>query len=424
MSSAPTSKLLPTPPSGAADACAWVTEHLAHVCDDTPAASSIRGGQSSADAALASFDVTGYAKKRNEVHPAHRQGASRLSPYIRHGLLSLPRVWDAVAGGPSYDVKKFRDELLWQEYGRHLYARTGSANRASLRYEPAVRDPQGGIRPSDVEGMACLELVAEQLTTDGWLVNQTRMWWASHHSVRLGKPWPQGEDQFFRHLLDGSRAANRLGWQWTVGAGKAEPYGFSRFQVNKRAPGLCDGCPSSDSCPIDDWPDTIKSPRVDATIPLGRIGEDASAGPDVVLNSGDKPETVWLTAESLGDDDPALLAHPDLPVAFVFDEPLLRRLRLSGKRLIFLTETLGEIAQHRNLDVYLGTPASVYAERSVAVTYAPVPGFQRHRRAVDIAALHPWPWLRTPTGQPVQSFSAWTKARTKAGTTTRPKRRT
>ena len=37
----------------------------------------------------------------------------------------------------------------------------------------------------------------------------------------------------------------------------------------------------------------------------------------------------WLTAESLGHDDRALRANPDLPVVFVFGEPLLGRLQLS-----------------------------------------------------------------------------------------------
>jgi len=42
-----------------------------------------RGGQTAAD--------------RTEMHPQARRGASRLSPYIRHGLISLPRLWKAVA---------------------------------------------------------------------------------------------------------------------------------------------------------------------------------------------------------------------------------------------------------------------------------------------------------------------------------------
>lgn len=398
---------LPAPPRGAEPARSWVTQHLGHVCCDEPAASSIRGGQSSADAALAAFNVTGYASKRNEVFPEYRQGASRLSPFIRHGLLPLPQVWDAVTGGPSYDVKKFRDELLWQEYSRHVYARVGSANQNSLRYEPVITDPVGEIRPSDIADMACLQLVADGLVDDGWLVNQTRMWWSSHHSVRLGKPWPAGEDQFFRHLLDGSRAANRLGWQWTVGAGKAEPYGFSQFQVKKRAPGLCADCPSNAACPIEAWPDVPSSSPTATAVELNRTTGDISAGPDSVSESGSAPEVVWLTGESLGFSDPALEAHPDLPVAFVFDQPLLQHLQLSGKRLIFLAETLAELAERRDLSVYLGAPAEILAGRQLATTYSPVPGFKRRASSLSVASLHPWPWLRQPSGQSVKSFSAW-----------------
>ena len=91
--------------------------------------------------------------------------------------------------------------------------------------------------------MACTSWVRDELEGNGWLVNQTRMWWASHWTVRHGRDWRDGEDDFFRHLLDGSRAANRLGWQWTVGAGTGKPYGFSRWQVEKRAPQLCRSCP-------------------------------------------------------------------------------------------------------------------------------------------------------------------------------------
>ena len=88
-----------------------------------------------------------------------------------------------------------------------------------------------------------MRFVTDELHRDGWLVNQTRMWLASQWAVRAGADWRAGEDAMFTHLLDGSRAANRLGWQWTVGTGSGKPYGFSRWQVEKRAPaavpGLC-----------------------------------------------------------------------------------------------------------------------------------------------------------------------------------------
>jgi len=120
---------------------------------------------------------------------------------------------------------------------------------------------------------------------------------------------------------------------------------------------------------------------------------------------------VWLTAESLGDADPALSAHPELPVVFVFDEPLLARLRLSSKRLVFLVESLADLATRRALEVYRGQPHEVLACRPVAVTFAPVPGFRRIARRVAPAVVHPYPWLVTPSDGPIGSFSAWQRRR-------------
>ncbi len=99
-----------------------------------------------------------------------------------------------------------------------------------------------------------MDLVVDELHENGWLVNQTRMWAASQWTVRVGATWRDGEDEMFAHLLDGSRAANRLGWQWTVGTGSGKPYGFSRWQVKKRSPKLCGECSLNSDCPIQDWP--------------------------------------------------------------------------------------------------------------------------------------------------------------------------
>jgi deoxyribodipyrimidine photo-lyase len=133
------------------DVRGWVLENLGDLCAATDsdeselaAAAPIRGGQTAADAALQAYDVAGYARRRNNVWPPGNRGASRLSPYIRHGLLTLREVWDHVAGGPPEDVTKFRDELLWQEYARHLYARVGTASRRSLRFAVAEHNGAGG----------------------------------------------------------------------------------------------------------------------------------------------------------------------------------------------------------------------------------------------------------------------------------------
>ena len=130
---------LPVPEPGRVAAEAFVGKHLPGLFGGEVAGSErFRGGQVAADAALAAYDVRGYAASRNEVLPAGRRGASGLSPYIRHGLLSLPTVWEHVDGGPPRDVGKFRDELLWQEFARHWYARLGSRSRDGVRRELQV----------------------------------------------------------------------------------------------------------------------------------------------------------------------------------------------------------------------------------------------------------------------------------------------
>lgn len=184
------------------------------------------------------------------------------------------------------------------------------------------------------------------------------MWLASQWTLRAGHEWRGGEDRFYRELLDGSRAANRLGWQRTVGTATGRPYGFSRMQVRKRAPALCRECALRDACPIEDFPHVRPGRPVDDPPPA--LGADpdpeGTAGPAAQVVEGE-PQAVWLTAESLGDEDPALAARPGLPAVFVFDEPFLRRLRFSAKRLVFLTRRCGPSPSIRGPGSRARTPA-------------------------------------------------------------------
>ncbi|MGI9030460.1 MAG: FAD-binding domain-containing protein [Ilumatobacteraceae bacterium] len=399
------------PPPERGNELGWVVEHLQDLVLEPDGAitpsRSYRGGQGSADDALAGLDINGYAHRRSTVLPVERRGATGLSPYVRHGLLSLPQLWDHVADASASDRRRFRDELLWQEYARHVYARIGRRSSRPLRHEPATGGNWDEPWPRD---MACMDLTVGALEDDGWLVNQTRMWMASQWTVRAGAPFTDGEDRFYRHLLDGSRAANRLGWQWTIGSATGKPYGFSRWQVEKRAPGLCATCALRDDCPIQRWPDAETGRRIEEPAALRHDPDPAATGgPTEVVRDG-TPDAVWLTAESLGDDDPALAARPDLPAVFVFDEPLLARLLLSGKRLCFLAETLADLTARRPVEVWLGRPAEVLADRKVATTFAPVPGWRRLARLVRPVEVHPWPWLVRPHGDSARSYTAWRKS--------------
>jgi deoxyribodipyrimidine photo-lyase len=364
--------------------------------------SSINGGQTAANQALANLNITGYANMRSQVLPKSGRGASVLSPYIRHNILTLRDVSQAVRKAPHKDREKFQDELLWQEYARHLYARMGVQLFENLRFE-ANKDQDGDGWNRE---MRCVDEVVSELETDGWLVNQTRMWLASQWTVRDEKGWLFGQERMYQHLLDGSRAANLLGWQWTVGAGTGKPYGFSKWQVDKRAPGLCAQCSLVGNCPVAEFPEEItlahsaNNDRLDVDLDLA-----ATRGPVApVLNK--RAEYVLLTIDSLGDADPAMVAHPELPVVFVFNESALRKLQLSSHRIAFYLQTLQDLSARRDLRVYLGDPNQFAKDHAVAVTFAPVPSFKKFK---DLAEVYPYPWLRMPHAGSVKSFSSWRK---------------
>ena len=56
--------------------------------------SSIPGGQTAANLALSNLQLRGYAKDRSEVLPIDSRGATVMSPYVRHNIISLSTLWD------------------------------------------------------------------------------------------------------------------------------------------------------------------------------------------------------------------------------------------------------------------------------------------------------------------------------------------
>jgi deoxyribodipyrimidine photo-lyase len=362
--------------------------------------SSIMGGQSAANLAISNLEITHYANRRSEVFPKNKRGASVLSPYIRHNILTLDQVYRAVKTAPYKDREKFRDELLWQEYARHLYARLGTKIFENLRFEANAHAQGDGWNRE----MLCVDEVVSELEQDGWLVNQTRMWLASHWTVRNEMGWLFGQERMHRELLDGSRAANILGWQWTVGAGTGKPYGFAKWQVDKRAPGLCLKCSLSSNCPIREFPEEIAPRQLERDSLIDHDPDlSATTGPVAPVKSADA-SYVLLTIDSLGDNDAALAAHPDLPAVFIFNELALKKLQLSSRRIGFYLQTLQDMSTRRHVQTFLGDPYQFARDNAVAITYAPVPSFKKFS---NLAEVFPYPWLRPPHAGSVQSFTSW-----------------
>ena len=380
-----------------------IKKYFSGLCCDEFTYPFLSGGQSNADNALNQLDIDRYATKRNNVYPANSKGSSYLSPYIRHGLLSLPEVWKAVEKFEYKDRAKFRDELLWQEFSRHLYAIVGKKSREFLNYK--IEKPKSN--PDNYKNMNCISTVEEELEKTGYMVNQTRMWFASHNSLRVGNDWNKYEDYMFQHLIDGSRFANRLGWHWVMGSQTGKPYGFSKFQVEKRAPQLCNICELKHNCPIQEWPQTIISEKINREF---RLDEQKVFGPkEIKENNSTPPSFVWITGESMGDSDPAMSYYHELPVIFIFDEELLSKLQLSTKRINFLIDSLKEINNKRELQVHMTNPENYLQNKNFASTFAAVPKYKKITKQNIPSVEFPTLRLAEPINFYPSSFSSWRK---------------
>ena len=378
-----------------------IDKHFSHLICDEYTESIFKGGQSQADEKLRNINIKGYSKKRNNVYPETKRGSSYLSPYIRHGLLGLNEVWDAVVDFPHEDRTKFRDELLWQEFSRHMYAIMGKKMKKMLNYSM-----KNNNKEIDTTEMNCIQTIQKELTDTGYMVNQTRMWYSSHHSFRAGENWTDYEDYMFKHLVDGSRFANRLGWQWVMGGQTGKLYGFAQSQVKNRAPNLCRDCKLQYTCPIQTWPNGSKFEPVNQLMNFDIIEK---FGPTKIIDSGTKPEIVWLTGESLGDDDAAMKANPNLPVIFIFDEILLKKIKLSSKRIIFLLDTLRELSAKKELSIFVDDPKIILKNYKYSVTHACVPKYRNITKSNHPEVEFPTSRLAEPIDFYPKSYTSWKK---------------
>ena len=166
-----------------------------------------------------------YARDRNHVGPGH-SNVSRLSPAIRHRLLSIEECIDAVLEryAPS-TVEKFVQELYWRRYWKSWLSLRPQVwteylrDLAELREHP--RHTSVRKRSTMIEGgksdVAIMGHFARELVNTGYLHNHARMWFAGWWIHVEGLPWQLGADFFFRHLLDSDPASNTLSWRWVAG---------------------------------------------------------------------------------------------------------------------------------------------------------------------------------------------------------------
>ncbi len=211
------------------------------------------GGRKAGLEALERFRVQGYAGTRNKL----KGGVSRLSFYIRHGVLGIREVAGSVRErfGKSYDSGKFWQELGWRQFWRHLYSVWGDG---VYEDREVAKVPLGSGEEKELPaeimegrtGLVCMDETVRELVETGYIHNHARMWFASFvvHFRKLS--WKAGERFFYQHLLDGDPASNALSWQWVASTFSHRPYLFNRENIQENGGReWCERCTAK--CPFD-----------------------------------------------------------------------------------------------------------------------------------------------------------------------------
>lgn len=218
--------------------------------------SPIPGGRHAAEQVLLQIQPVRYGSSRNYLDGA----VTRLSPYIRHGIVPLLEVLRHAgeqAGGLTR-IFKFVQELAWRDYYRRVHYAVGDEiwqDREPYKTgHPA--ESYAPVLPVDIEcgdtGLACMDGFARDLAATGYLHNHVRMWMAAFvvHWRRVA--WQAGARWFLRHLLDGDPASNNLSWQWVASTFAGKPYLFNRENLERYTRGrYCRDCPRRHDCPFD-----------------------------------------------------------------------------------------------------------------------------------------------------------------------------
>jgi deoxyribodipyrimidine photo-lyase len=179
--------------------------------------------------------IFSYAEARNCMD---LEGTSRLSPYLRFGLVSprallspaLRLIDESNNNLNTQSCITWLNEIIWREFYINILDHFPFVLKMSFRenfraipWHDSISDLaawQNGLT-----GYPVVDAAMRQLNDTGWMHNRARMIAASFLTKDLLINWQAGESWFFRLLLDGDPASNNGGWQWAAGTGTdAAPY--------------------------------------------------------------------------------------------------------------------------------------------------------------------------------------------------------
>jgi deoxyribodipyrimidine photo-lyase len=196
------------------------------------------GTSQEAQKRLTDFIANGIRKYKSRRDRLDLDGTSKLSPYLKFGLISAREAFAQAQialirsekDQDRSEIRTWMNELVWREFYTAILYHFPKVMDGPFRedYENiSWRDDPEDLKAWQLgqTGYPIVDACMRQLLNTGWMHNRGRMIVASFLTKDLLINWQEGEAWFMANLVDGDPAANNGGWQWSAGTGTdAAPY--------------------------------------------------------------------------------------------------------------------------------------------------------------------------------------------------------
>ncbi|CAG0987438.1 Cryptochrome DASH [Methylophilaceae bacterium] len=312
------------------------------------------GGRHEAQRRLSGMDALAYERNHHFLNGA----VTRLSPYLRHGCITLNEACNSIRAKYGAKAEKLIFAFAWRDYWRQVWYRFGDdilsdmeAAKVMIGHDPLADDIRNGTT-----GLPCMDGFISDLLTDGYVHHHARMWFAAYVLHWRKVDWRAAADWYQEHLLDGDMASNHLSWQWVASSFSSKPYYFNKESLARyTGEKYCASC--TKTCPFDDSYDGLHIKLFPEVIP-GSPEQHKVDRPTRPAVSTQTALAVFVHDEMLSAANP--IVQQSLHKIFVFDDHLHGKWSLN--RLQFMADCLNEMPE---VDVWLGDAREVLAERGI-----------------------------------------------------------
>lgn len=178
---------------------------------------------------LKSFSFKDYDKTRDMIDI---DGTSKLSPYIRFGVISLRKIYKRVIEETGKN-SQFIKELAWREFWYNI--KLNFSEFKDLEFQPKKRNLKWENNEKFLKafmeaktGYPIVDAGIIQLKEEKWIHNRLRMILANFLTKDLLIDWRIGENFFAQYLIDYDEVVNTGNWQWCASVGP-DPKPFRIF---------------------------------------------------------------------------------------------------------------------------------------------------------------------------------------------------